>query len=153
MGGTRQFIQMVSQIVISMYFQAVISIYFQAVFSSSNNVTTSSSHASKMYFQLYVLTRSYTFNRNDILARSYTFNGNDVGAHHNCTTKTRSKVILHTTHRSTVESKKCCRVPKLYRSPLIGKMFNSAQAEHMFFIVDRYLFSEQYTPGDYDPSS
>ena len=75
-------IQISLQVVISMYFQVVISIYFQAVFLSSNNVTTGSSHASKMYFQVYVLTRSYTFNENDVLARSYTFNGNEVGARH-----------------------------------------------------------------------
>ena len=39
-------------------------------------------HASKMYFQVHVLTRSYTFNGNDVLARLYTFNGNHVEALH-----------------------------------------------------------------------
>ena len=62
-------IQISLQVVISMHFQVVLSIYFQAVFSSSKNVTTGSSHASKMYFQVYVLTRSYTFNGNEVEAR------------------------------------------------------------------------------------
>ena len=58
-------------------------------------------HVSEIYFQVHVLTRSYTFNENDVLARLYTFNGNDVGVHHNCTTKSGSKNILHTTAIAT----------------------------------------------------
>ena len=61
---------MLLQVVILMYFQVVISMYFQVVLSGSNNVKASLSHVSTMYLQVHVLTRSYTFN------------GNDVGAFH-----------------------------------------------------------------------
>ena len=50
-GVPDKFIQMSLQIVISMYFQVVIS---------------SSSCVSTIYFQVHVLTRSYTFNGNDV---------------------------------------------------------------------------------------
>ena len=60
---------------------------FQCIFKLSFQVQTLllQGQVSTTYFQVHVL------------ARSYTFNGNDVGMHHNCITKTRSKVILHTT--------------------------------------------------------
>ena len=112
-------------------------------------------HASKIYFQyfqVHVLTRSYTFNGNDVLARSYTFNGNDVGVRRKRSTKTGSKFILHTTasahdrvQKKSHTSLQCCitgcghdgfrKKKKKGHRPLIRRKMRLCKLTNALFIV------------------